>query len=157
MINETRKLVKLLTKKKLTIAFAESVTCGLAAHQLSTVKGTSEVLKGAIICYDETVKTSLLKVKHSLIKKFSAESQEVTDALATNLGSLIKADVHAAFTGLSSDGASEHEGKPVGTIFFSIRYKNKMYRTKKLFRGSPLKIKKKACVNMYKRIIQIIS
>ena len=61
-------LVKLLKDNHLTIAFAESVTCGLASHQLSTIKGTSEVLKGSIVCYDEEVKINLLRVKKTLIK-----------------------------------------------------------------------------------------
>src|SRR5690349_18327269 len=47
-LKKTNRLMKTLLAKKMTIAFAESVTCGLAAHQLSTVKGTSEVLQGSI-------------------------------------------------------------------------------------------------------------
>jgi PncC family amidohydrolase len=62
-------LVKLLIERKLTIALAESVTCGLASHQLNIVKGTSDAFMGSVICYNEKVKTDLLKVKPSLIKK----------------------------------------------------------------------------------------
>jgi len=68
----TNKLVKLLLEKKLTIAFAESMTCGLITHQLNTVKGTSQVLKGSVICYSEEVKKNLLSVSSKLIEKHTA-------------------------------------------------------------------------------------
>src|SRR6476659_3252169 len=99
-----RRLVKIMQIKNLTLAFAESMTCGLAAFQLSSVKGTTDVLQGSIVCYHENVKKECLKVPDSLIKKFTAESQEVTDALAKKLQSVIEADVYAAITGLASDG-----------------------------------------------------
>src|ERR1044071_6066744 len=99
-----QKLVKMMQEKKLKLALAESMTCGLAAFQLSSVKGTDEVLQCSIVCYDEDVKKKCLRIPNSLIKKFTAESQEVTDALSKNLQSIIEADVHAAITGLATDG-----------------------------------------------------
>lgn len=149
-------LISLLIEKKLTLALAESVTCGLASHQLNIVKGTSDAFMGSIICYNEKVKIELLKVKPSLIKKYTAESQEVTDALATRLSSLISADVYGAITGLNAAGGSETKSKPVGTVFFSIFYKGKLTKERKLFRGSPLEIKKKACAAFYKMAIRVL-
>jgi nicotinamide-nucleotide amidase len=146
-------LAEFLKKKRLTIAFAESITCGLAAHQLGTVSGTSDFFMGSIICYDESVKTSLLNIGETFLKKYSAESQEVTDALSKNLKQLIDADIHAAITGLASPGGSESTTKPVGTVFYSIYFKNRIYRMRKKFNGSPLIIKKKACDALYKFIV----
>ena len=151
-----QKLVKMMQEKKLKLAFAESMTCGLAAYQLSAVKGTDDVLQGSIVCYDEDVKKKCLKISNSLIKKFTTESQEVTDALAKNLQSIIDADAHAAITGLASDGGSERPGKPVGTVFFSVLFKNKVHTHRKLFRGSPLEIRKKACDEMFRMIQRIL-
>ena len=153
----TNRLIKFLLEEKLTIAFAESMSCGLVTHQLNTVKGTSEVLEGSVICYSEDVKIKLLKVPESLIERYSAESQEVTDALAKNLKKIINADLHAAITGLAAPGGSECKTKPVGTVFYSLLYKNKLYSERKTFRGSPLEIKKKACENFYKFIYREIT
>jgi nicotinamide-nucleotide amidase len=141
-----------LKRNNLSIAFAESVTCGLAAHSLGNIIGASDFLKGSIVCYDEDVKINLLKVKQSLIKKYTCESQQVTDELAKNLRLLFKADVYAAVTGLAAAGGSETGEKPVGTVFYSIYYRNKFYCHKKTFRGKPLEIKKKACDELYKFI-----
>ena len=145
-------LANILTEKCLKVAFAESMTCGLASHKLGTVSGTSEILMGSVICYDEKVKTDLLKVSKQLIKKYSAESQQVTDKLAINLSRLIKADICAAVTGLAAPGGSESKSKPVGTVFFSVYFRNKIYKLRKLYNGSPLLIKKKACDDLFRFI-----
>lgn len=146
-------LLKILIEKKLTVALAESVTCGLASHQMNIAKGTSQVLIGSIVCYNEKVKTDLLKVDPLLIEKYTAESQEVTDALATNLKNIIPADIHAAITGLAAPGGSENSSKPVGTVFLSLLYKGQLIRDKKVFIGSPFAIKKRACESLYRMII----
>ena len=149
-------LINLLKEKELTIAFAESMSCGLATHKLGTVSGTSEIVMGSIICYNENVKTTLLKVNKKLIDQYTAESQEVTNELAKNLSKAIKADVHAAITGLASAGGSETKNKPVGTVFFAISIKEKIYSRKRYFYGSPLEIKQKACKELYLFIIEKI-
>jgi len=145
-------LVNYLKEHKLTIAFAESITCGLVTHKFGTISGTSDVLSGSIICYNKNVKTGLLKIKESLINKHTAESQIVTDELARQLSKIIAADIHAAVTGLASSGGSETRSKPVGTVFFSFLYRRKIYKKKTKFNGSPLQIKEKACRQLFKFI-----
>ena len=149
-------LVRLLLKNELTIAFAESVTCGMAAHQLSTVIGTSTVLKGSIVCYHESVKKELLGISSAMIRKHTAESQQVTDQLAKKLNRLIDADIHAAITGLAAPGGSETKSKPIGTVFFSVVYKGKLHRLRKKLNGTPTRIRKKACNNLYQFVINIL-
>ena len=148
------RLITLLNEKNLKLALAESVTCGMAANKLNIVKGTSEAFLGSIVCYNEKVKTDLLKVNPSLIEKFTAESQEVTDALAQNLGQFIPADVCAAITGLSAAGGSEGKSKPVGTVFFSIIYQDELSQHRKVFLGQPQQIKKQACQELYTLLIK---
>jgi nicotinamide-nucleotide amidase len=146
--------IKTLLKKKLTLALAESMTCGLAAHKLSTVKGTSDVLKGSIVCYNEDVKKTLLKIPAPMIKKYSCESMEVTGRLVKNLSGLIDADIHAAITGLASSGGSETKDKPVGTVFFCLKKGTTFYKERKVFKGSPLQIREKACFYLYDMILK---
>jgi nicotinamide-nucleotide amidase len=149
-------LADFLKESNLTIAFAESMTCGMAAHILGTVSGTSDFFKGSIVCYDETVKMELLGINKKMIEKHTAESQKVTDALTKNLKKLITADIYASVTGLSAPGGSETAAKPVGTVFYCAYYKNKYYRKRKLFKGAPLVIKKKACDELFKFILKLL-
>ncbi|MBA3680026.1 MAG: CinA family protein [Bacteroidetes bacterium] len=145
-------LIKSLKKVGLTVAFAESVTCGMAVEKLSTCIGLSEVLAGGIVCYTPEVKCDLLNGSKTLINKYTCESMQVTTALAKNLPKLIKADIHVAITGLASAGGTETKDKPVGTIFFCIKYKNKLFKERKLFRGTPLEIREKANLFIYEFI-----
>lgn len=149
------KLIKTLKGMKLTLAFAESITCGLATQKLSNFKGTADVLKVSIICYTPEVKIKLLKITQKSIQKFTCESAEVTAGLANNLHRLIQADLCAAITGLASPGGTETKEKPVGTVFFAVRYKNKIYHHRKVFRGTPLEKREKACEELYCFILKI--
>jgi nicotinamide-nucleotide amidase len=142
-------LVKGLKEKKLTLVLAESITCGLAAHKLSSCKGIAEVLKASLVCYTPEAKNTLLNIPKNKMDKFTCESMIITKLLAQSLSKLIEADIYCAITGLASKGGSETKNKPVGTVFFCIIYKNKMYTDRKLFKGSPLEIKEKACYGLY--------
>ncbi len=151
------KLIKTLREKKLTVAFAESVTCGLATQKLSNFKGTSDVLKGSIICYTPEVKIKVLGISKKCVDEHTCESVTVTELLARNLSGIIKADICAAITGLASPGGSETKSKPVGSVFFAVYYKNKIHALKKAFRGTPLQVREKACVQLYKFILQLVN
>jgi nicotinamide-nucleotide amidase len=157
MNKKVNSFVKNLKEKNLTLALAESITCGLAAHKLSTCQGTSEVLKGSIVCYSEDVKKKLMGVSKKTIDQYSCESSQVTKQLVLQLKKLIKANIHASLTGLASDGGSETKDKPVGTVFFCVSYRNRIFQERKLFRGSPTQIKEKACLELYNFINDIVS
>lgn len=146
-------VIKTMKSKGLTLALAESMTCGMAANKLSFVPGTSEVLMGSIVCYRPEVKMSVLKVPKEQIKKYSCESKEVTQTLVKHLAKVIKADIYAAITGLASEGGSETKEKPVGTVFISIKIGTKIYDQRQRFYGTPLSIHKKACIALYDFIL----
>jgi len=143
-------LLKKIRNSNIKLAFAESVTCGLIAHKLSTIKGTSDFFTGSVVCYDPAVKTGLLNVSPALIKKYSAESKQVTEALARNLSKLMQADLYGAITGLSTP--DPHSKLPVGTVFLSVYDGQRILTKRFLFRGSPLVIRKKAVYAMLELI-----
>jgi nicotinamide-nucleotide amidase len=108
---------KMLTAKKLTIAFAESATWGMLSAEFSLVDNAGDFLKGGVVCYDACLKEDLLQVDHSLIKNYTPESMEVTRAISIGLSRLIPADINIGITGLTAPGGSETPEKPVGTMF----------------------------------------
>lgn len=125
----------LLKQRKLSVAFAESATAGRVMADFSLVEKAGDFLKGGIVCYDACVKEDILKVPHSLIEKYSAESAEVTQAAANGLKSFLKADIHVAVTGLTSPGGSETNEKPVGTMFIHFVSDDKEKANRVLFDG----------------------
>lgn len=109
---------ELLIKHGLTIAFAESATCGRIAAEYAMAINAGEFLKGGIACYDACVKENLLNVDHALIQKYTPESAAVTKAITLGLSKLFDADILVGCTGLTKAGGSESIEKPVGTMFF---------------------------------------
>lgn len=118
--HDLNKIVKLLIKKKLTVSFAESVTAGMVSYEFSKALEVSQVYKGSIVAYNEDIKMKILNVKKESLRKFTAESQEVTSEMAVGLKDLLKTDIAIAVTGLANPGGSESPDKPVGTVFISI-------------------------------------
>jgi nicotinamide-nucleotide amidase len=131
---------KLLAEHQLTIAFAESATAGWLCSEFAIAPESGQVLKGGIVCYDASLKETILKVPRDLIEKFTPESQEVTDELARRLRHLIAADIQVGVTGLTTPGGSETEEKPVGTMFISALIKGRLVSVRQEFKGSPEEI-----------------
>ena len=155
-MNKIHALINSLKQQNLTLAIAESMTCGMATDKLSGVKGISKILRGSIVCYTPEVKMKLMGVQRSVIEKYTCESMEVTTKLTEKLSGLIPADIHAAITGLASPGGSETKTKPVGTVFLVVRYKKRLYKQRKVFKGSPVRIKRQACHALYDFIKHIV-
>ncbi|WP_207427178.1 CinA family protein [Pedobacter sp. SYSU D00535] len=126
-----------LLAKNLTIAFAESASTGKLVYDFTSVPNCGTVVKGSIVCYDRSVKEQLLGIPGEIIDKYTAESAEVTSLLAQATKKLIPADVVVAVTGLASEGGSESEEKPVGTMFVHGIIKDEEWKAQFLFDGTP--------------------
>lgn len=157
MEKNTARLIRLLKEKNLSLALAESMTGGLASHGLCGVMGAADVFRGSIVCYTPKVKKELFGITQKQIDKHTCESQAITDLLAKRLKKLIEAEIYAAVTGLAASGGSETTIKPVGTVFFSVYYRNKLFGLKKRFRGTPLHIRKSACLKLYDFIASVVN
>ena len=62
MRNLSLKIVKLLTKKKLIVSFAESCTGGLLASSITSISGSSKIFNMGLVTYSNNAKVKLLKV-----------------------------------------------------------------------------------------------
>ena len=67
-------IADLLTKKKLTIAIAESCTGGLITNRLTNVSGSSDYLERGLVTYSNAAKISMLGVPAEIIEKHGAVS-----------------------------------------------------------------------------------
>ncbi|MCE6987815.1 CinA family protein [Dyadobacter sp. CY323] len=125
-----------LAERSLTVAFVESATAGRISAEFSLCEDSGKVLKGGLVCYDASLKESILRVPREMLERFTPESAEVTQELADRLQTFIPADVHIALTGLTTPGGSETEEKPVGTIFIHAFLKGKSVPVREVFTGS---------------------
>lgn len=118
---------KIIAQKKLKIAFAESATAGWLASEFSLVPESGDILLGGIVCYDACTKETLFGISEAFIEKYTAESGEVSRALAEGLQKYFKCDIAVGITGLTTPGGSEDPQKPVGTMFIHITLPNNRY------------------------------
>jgi len=123
-----RKIVRKLTKDKLTIATMESCTGGGIANAITCIEGASEVLKFSAVTYSNEYKIKM-GVSKEVIDKYTVYSIETAHEMAFNIAKFANADIGVGITGkLNRADASNNYGKD-NEVFFSIYYKNKYYDT----------------------------
>ena len=66
-MNNVEKLITLLKKDKYTIGSVESITSGLFIATLANIPGASEVIRGGLVTYQSSYKTSLLGISKNSI------------------------------------------------------------------------------------------
>lgn len=126
-----------LAERRLTVAFVESATAGRLAAEFSLCPESGSILKGGLVCYDASLKESILHVPKDMLRHFTPESAEVTRELAERLQTYIPADIHIAVTGLTCPGGSETPEKPVGTMFVHLCTRTKSIGIREAFSGQP--------------------
>ena len=123
-----RKIIKKLTKEKLTIATMESCTGGGVANAITSIEGASEVLKYSAVTYSNEYKIKM-GVNKETIDKYSVYSIETAHEMAFNIAKFAKADIGVGITGkLNRADKNNHYGKD-NEVFFSIYYNHKYYDT----------------------------
>lgn len=116
-------LGNLLKVKKLSLSTAESCTGGGIAAAITSVAGSSEYFMGGIVAYSNDVKTSLLHVSSDTLERYGAVSRETVMEMAAGAMNTLKTDCAIATSGIAGPGGGS-QGKPVGTIWIAVAYKN---------------------------------
>ncbi len=101
------------------LATAESCTGGLIAARLTDVAGSSDVVEGGLVAYDNRVKECQLGVEHALLAREGAVSEPVARAMAEGARRLFATDVAVAVTGIAGPGGATAT-KPVGLVHLAV-------------------------------------
>lgn len=80
-----KEIAKLLSQRGEKLVLAESCTCGMVAAQLGRVPGISESLCGSAVVYRPETKRKWLRVSKRCIVKYTTESIEVAQELASGV------------------------------------------------------------------------
>ena len=133
MSNLSLKIVKLLTKKKLTVSFAESCTGGLLASSITSISGSSKVFNMGLVTYSNNAKVKLLKVPKKTITKYGAVSYETCLWMVKNLSKISKSNISISITGVAGPSGGTKE-KPVGLVYIGLKKGSKTIIKKNLFK-----------------------
>lgn len=111
-------LVARLTAAGETVAVAESFTGGLVAAALTGPAGASAVVRGGVLAYATDLKSQVLGVDASLLRRRGPVDADVAEQMAAGVRSLMGATFGLATTGVAGPG--ELDGLPPGTVFISV-------------------------------------
>ena len=138
-------LIKLLTKKKLKISFAESCTGGLLASSITSFNGASKIFDLGLVTYSNQSKIKVLKVNKNIIRKYGSVSHECCLAMVKNLSKISRASINISITGIAGPKGGTKQ-KPVGLVYIGIKKGNKTLINKYLFKRNKRSSIQKATV-----------
>ena len=111
-------VLDLCRARGLTIGVAESCTGGLLGARLTAIPGSSDVVHGGVIAYDNDVKRTLLGVTDDALRTHGAVSETVVRQMASGSRSAVSATIGLAITGVAGPSGGSEE-KPVGTVWIA--------------------------------------
>ena len=148
-------IIKELLKRNITISVAESCTGGLLSSKFTSVAGISKIFNIGLITYSNKAKSNLLKISQNHLKKYGAVSHQTASLMVKNLHHLTKSKLCISTTGIAGPSGGT-KAKPVGLIYFGIKYKNKTIILEKKFKGSRAQIQQKTIKAIFTTLKKLI-
>ena len=145
MNNNAKKIVRILTKRKLNISFAESCTGGLLSSTITSINGSSKVFTLGLVVYSNKSKNSILKIPNIILKRYGAVSEQICSAMVKNLSKISKTNMSLSITGIAGPRGGTKK-KPVGLVYIGIKKGNKIYVKKFFFKNKDRSYIQKATV-----------
>ncbi len=132
---------ELLTRKRKTLAIAESCTGGMLSSMITDVPGSSIYFKQGVVTYSSGSKIKQLNVNPDVIKKQSAVSKDVAKEMAENLRKISGADYAISVTGYAGPQAAKD--KKAGSGYIALASAENVDVAKVEFSGHRKKVKEK--------------
>ena len=148
-------IIKKLLKRNISISIVESCTGGLLSSKFTSVAGISKIFNMGLITYSNKSKSSLLKISQNDLKKYGSISHQTAALMVKNLQRLTKSKLCISTTGIAGPSGGT-KVKPVGLIYFGIKYRNKTIILEKKFKGSRLQIQQKTIKAIFTTLEKLI-
>jgi nicotinamide-nucleotide amidase len=111
-------LLEMCRRAGLRLAIGESCTGGLVGARLTAIAGSSDVVIGGVMAYDNNVKVKLLGVAPADLATHGAVSEPVVRQMAAGARATMGAHVGLAVTGIAGPTGGTPE-KPIGTVWIA--------------------------------------
>ena len=149
---------KILRKRNMTMAVAESCTGGLISSRITDISGSSDYFLMGIVAYSNKMKENTLGVSPGLLRKYGTVSKQVALEMAKGVRLLAKTDIGIGVTGIAGptggtkstlrpfdklrvDAEPVEASKPVGLVYIALSTSRKKIVRKFHFLGSRQEIK----------------
>ena len=138
-------VVRAYSEAGITCGCAESCTGGLVSGAITSVAGSSAVLRGGIVSYHPEIKRLVLGVDSSVIDdpEIGVVSGPCAAQMALGARRVLSSDVAVSVTGIAGPGGAE-PGKPVGTVWFGIASDGGVSCERHLFVGTREAVRQQA-------------
>lgn len=120
-MNELKRLF--LGAPRLTLAVAESMSCGHVQGRIGAVSGASEFFLGGITAYSLDQKVQHLGVQRAAAKKVNSVSREIAEQMALGACKLFGSDLGIATTGYAEAVPAEKISAPFA--FWALVHRQK--------------------------------
>jgi nicotinamide-nucleotide amidase len=102
----------MLRKPALTLAAAESMTCGRVQAAVGTISGASNFFLGGVTAYSLDGKVRQLGVNRAAAKKVNCVSAEIAEQMARGVCGLFDSDLGVATTGYAEPSPGDGVADP---------------------------------------------
>jgi len=151
-----RHLIESLSRRRLTLALAESCTAGLVADLLAQSSGASAVLWGSFVCYTPEAKDRMLGLSGGFLKEHGLVSRETARAMALNALERSGASLAAAVTGIAGP-LSDGSDTPVGTVWTAAAWQGNCREKELRFQGTRAAIRMQAAAAVVEELLEIVN
>lgn len=135
MLTIIKEIGAILIEKQWTLSTAESCTGGLISAAITDMAGSSAFFKGAVVAYDNSVKSSLLHVPDSILASYGAVSSQTVEAMVREVCDLLKTECALSVSGIAGPGGATPD-KPVGLVYIGLKVNNTVKSYKCQFYGT---------------------
>ncbi|HEX3157168.1 MAG TPA: competence/damage-inducible protein A [Gemmatimonadaceae bacterium] len=133
----------LCRERGLRIATAESCTGGLLGARITAIPGSSDVMEGGVVAYQDRVKQGWLHVRAETLREHGAVSEPVARAMASGARQRFDTAVGVGITGVAGPGGGTPK-KPVGTVWVAVDVSGAMQVRRWIFGGDRAEIRWRA-------------
>jgi nicotinamide-nucleotide amidase len=119
-----------------TIAVAESLTCGRVVSELGRGEAAADWLRGGVVAYSSEVKREVLGVSPGPVV-----SARCAEEMAAGVAGVLGADIAVATTGVGGPGGEE--GRPAGTVYLGWWCRGRRGSELHRFEGDPTEVVEK--------------
>ena len=116
----------MLGTPRLTLAAAESLTCGRVQARVGEISGASQFFLGGITAYTLEAKVRQLGVKRAAARRVNSVSTSVAEQMAQGVCALFASDLGMATTGYAEPSVSDGVRDPFAWCAIAHRRRGKM-------------------------------